>query len=194
MNVPQSHSPQRGRDAEYYLQLHTENTAYQQNNWLVEELGEIRKLGGAALLEVGCGNGRFLALAAAHYQKVVGCDWVESPLIREVLQAHPNVEFSRVNLLDPEFPLTSEVLVSADVMEHLPPESLRGVLRRLTNASPRQFHKIACYDDGHSHDSVFSPEDWLALFRERDRGYRILRVDLRHGDPAKQIVCIGKAP
>jgi cyclopropane fatty-acyl-phospholipid synthase-like methyltransferase len=59
-------------NADYYQQLHDSNRAFIDNNWLLPELDALRALGGRSILEVGCGNGRFLELAAQHWESVVG--------------------------------------------------------------------------------------------------------------------------
>ncbi len=42
-----------------------------------------------------------------------------------------------------------DLVVSADFLEHLAPETLPEILRRIDSLSSKAFHKIACYDDGH---------------------------------------------
>ena len=49
-----------GLDAGYYQALHDAHPAFQNNNWMVQDLDRLRAYGGESLLELGCGNGLFL--------------------------------------------------------------------------------------------------------------------------------------
>lgn len=186
--------PNPVRDAAYYQACHDSNVAYQDNNWLLDELDRIVAFGATSLLELACGNGRFLDRAAGHFAKVYGCDWAVSPRLERVLGEHPNVTFFRTDLYADLPPCDAELVVSADFLEHIAPEALSSVIARIDTLAPRAFHKIACYDDGHSHLSVFEPRIWLSLFHATNRDYRIERVENRHGDPHRQIAVFVKEP
>ncbi|MGK2915733.1 MAG: class I SAM-dependent methyltransferase [Porticoccaceae bacterium] len=177
---------------EYYQRLHNENAAFQRNNWLVEELPLLRQMGGESILEVGCGNGRFLAAAAPHWKEVVGLDWARSPVIADVLKGTPNVSFVQVDVSTWKPDRLFDLVISADFLEHLPPDILPGVLPRIARFGRRNFHKIACYDDGHSHLSILAPEVWLGGFREAAPEYdwSIVSRTARKGDQSKQVVNI----
>lgn len=190
MKLPESPYPQR--DAAYYQRLHEEEACYQANNWLLEELDQIRAFGGESLLEIACGNGRFIESAAPFFERVTGCDWAVSPRIQGVVSRNPNVSFQQVDMYR-DLPVgRPDVVVSADFLEHLAPETLPDVVRRIDSLSAKAFHKIACYDDGHSHLSIMSPGKWLALFRGIDPRYRLERVELRLGDSAREIAVFSK--
>ena len=190
MKLPEPPYPQR--DAAYYQRLHEEEACYQTNNWMLEELDQIRAFGGQSLLEIACGNGRFIECAAPFFQRVTGCDWAVSPRIQEVISRNPNVSFQRVDMYR-DLPIGEpDLVVSADFLEHLAPETLPEILRRIDSLSSKAFHKIACYDDGHSHLSIMPPWKWLVLFRGVDPTYRLERVELRLGDPAREIAVFTK--
>lgn len=190
MKLPEPPYPLR--DAAYYQRLHEEEAGYQTNNWLLEELDQIRAFGAESLLEIACGNGRFIESAAPFFKRVTGCDWAVSPRIQGVLSRNPNVSFQRVDMYR-DLPLGQpDLVVSADFLEHLAPETLPEILRRIDSLSAKAFHKIACYDDGHSHLSIMPPGKWLALLRDVDPRYRLERVELRLGDPAREIAVFTK--
>ena len=184
--------PNPVRDAAYYQQVHEENAAYQQNNWLVDEIEGLADFGAASILELACGNGRFLELAAARFERVYACDWAQPPRLAGVLAAHANVSFFRTDLYRELPPCRADLVVSADFLEHIAPESLTDVLRRIDALAARAFHKIACYDDGHSHLSVLPPAAWRDLFQAIDPAYQLERVDDRYGDAARQVAVIVK--
>lgn len=189
-------TPRPAPDARYYQQLHDENPAFQRNNWMVDELPRLRPLGGRSLLEVGCGNGRFLDVAAAHWARVVGTDWARSPHLDAVLAAHANVSFVLADATSDALPGGFDIVCSADFLEHLPEEALPGVLTRLLAAGRWNLHKIACYDDGHSHLSILPPDRWLALWHASPGGQsmRVLQTTLRKGQADKIVLLVGNLP
>lgn len=181
---------------EYYQRLHDENAAFQRNNWLVEELPRLQEMGGGSILEVGCGNGLFLATAAPYWKEIVGLDWARSPVITDVLKSASNVSFVQADVTTWKPNRVFDLVVSADFLEHLSPDLLPVVLPRIAQFGRRNFHKIACYDDGHSHLSVLPPDVWLNSFCETVPEYkwRVVSRMARKGDQSKQVVCIMGQP
>lgn len=169
----------------YYQQLHN-SSAYQTNNWLLPEIDRVLACQPNSLLEIGFGNGRFLREAAARVERVIGVDWVESPIAREM---PPNVEVIVADVTKHDLPLV-DLACSADVLEHFHPNDIDRVISRLHGAAPHNFHVIACYDDGHSHLSIFEPEEWLLRFRQVATDYQIIDVRKRRGDERKKICLI----
>lgn len=179
------------RDAGYYQTLHDTHSAFQSNNWLMQDLDLLRGRGGESLLELGCGNGLFLREAARHWTTILGVDWAESPVLRGVLEDCPNVAFERVDVTAWTPPRRFDIVASADFLEHLRPEDLPQVLARFHPAGRFHYHRIACYDDGHSHLSIFPPEHWLELFDNVAPGcYRLLSNEARKGDESKRVITI----
>lgn len=185
----------RRADAGYYQALHENSAKYQTNNWLVDELPELRGVGAASILEAGCGNGLFLRHAVAHWADVTGMDWARSPVLDGVLREHPGVRFIQQDIAAFHPDRRWGLLASADFLEHLAPAALPDVIQRLHAAADVCYHKIACYDDGHSHLSVFSPRAWLRLFQQAcpDAGYRIVKTSIRK-QRRKKVVVISNLP
>lgn len=180
----------RKLDQSYYEHLHKNEVSYQTNNWLVSYAPFLRRHKPRSVLEVGCGNGKFLREASTFCPDVIGVDWVQTPTLPLNFE---NVRFKLTNLFRDELPPT-ELACSADVLENMPREKIESILDRLFQAAPYQFHVIACYDDGHSHLSVFDPATWLALFRRKIPEMRFHDIQLRGNDPAKQICVITNLP
>ena len=180
------------RDAAYYQRLHEQESGYQTNNWLLDEIDQIVSFGASTVLELACGNGRFLERAASLFECVMGCDWAVSPRMKGVLVAHSNVKFFQVDLYQQLPSCRAELVVSADFLEHIDPHSLLGVLQRIDLLADMAFHKVACYDDNHSHLSVFPPAEWLALFQRVNPAYELERTELRRADPVRQIAVFSK--
>lgn len=179
-------------DANYYQALHDEHPAFRNNNWMTQDLDTLRGVGGQSILELGCGNGRFLAAAAPHWARVVGVDWARSPVLDEVVTASGNIEFIQCDVLAWNTDEVFDLVVSADFLEHLDPSALPGALAAFHRLGRHHFHRIACYDDGHSHLSIFPPERWLALFEAVAPGaYRLLSVEARKGNADKLVITIG---
>jgi predicted chitinase len=178
------------RDSQYYQNLHETDLGYQTNNWLLEDLEIILSFKANSLLELACGNGKFLELCSSYFETIYGCDWAISPNIKSILEKFPNVNFFQVDLYKDLLPCKVDLVVSADFLEHLAPEALPMVLQKIDSLSTKAYHKIACYDDGHSHLSILSPKEWLELFQTVNSQYQLEKVELRN--PEQEVVVLSK--
>jgi SAM-dependent methyltransferase len=188
MELPKSPCP--FRDVGFYQKLHDGSAAYQNNNWLMDELESIREFGTQYLLELGCGNGRFLELAAPHFTHVYGCDWAKAPGVENIKAE--NVTFLQADLSQSLPDVLTDMIVSADFLEHMDPATLPTVLLNIDTLSIKAFHKVACYDDGLCHMTVMKPAEWLKLFQSIDPMYRLERVEKRRGIAGKEVAVITK--
>lgn len=182
--------------AAYYQNLHDTNQAFINNNWLVSEFDFIQKLVGdvSSVLEMGCGNGRFLELAAKAWKSVVGVDWARSSYLESVLKSHNNIQFIQTDVSVLKLHESYDLIVSADFLEHLPGELLPQLITELLRAGRMNFHKIACYDDGHSHLSILTPETWLGLFNSQPggEGVKIIHSEYRKNNPQNIVITLFK--
>lgn len=181
---------EREFSAAYYQELHENNQAFAENNWLVSEQPHLLQFKANSVLELGCGNGRFLEGAAGEFKFVCGVDWAESPRIKSILARFANVRFYKGDVLSFVPELKFDLVVSADFLEHLPHDKLFEIISRMHEWGGVNFHKIACYDDGHSHLSIFPPNYWLELFRKIDASYHISSQTLRKGKKDKDVIVI----
>jgi cyclopropane fatty-acyl-phospholipid synthase-like methyltransferase len=182
--------------ASYYQKLHDENPAFQNNNWLAEEFDALRRIGGKRVLEIGCGNGRFLDMAAPHWEVVVGIDWAKSPLIDPILARRVNVRFEQLNAVTDDIPGCFDIVASADFLEHLAIADLPGTMNKLLRHGRVNFHKIACYDDGHSHLSILPPTEWLRLWHATPGGdtMQLAKTTFRKGKADRVVIVLTNAP
>jgi SAM-dependent methyltransferase len=182
----------RQADRGHYERLHRTSVKYQQNNWLIDELPRLAAAGGESIIEVGCGNGLFLERARDHWEDVLGVDWVRSVSLERVLTDNPGIRFVQQDIAELDVSRRFDLLVSGDVLEHLRPSVLTAVISRLHACARRCYHKIACYDDGHSHLSVFGSRHWLRLFEASvsGGGYHIVSSTYREGRRNKPVVVI----
>lgn len=169
----------------YYQHIHQTNDAYKGNNWLVSEIDAILSVSPKSILEVGCGNGRFLAAIRGRVERVTGVDWARSPILDELGVSE---DFKKCDITRDELPV-ADLVCSADVLEHIAPDLLQPTLERLHRAGREQYHVIACYDDGHSHLSIKEPRAWLDTFRSVSERNRIIDIRPRRDDPA-QLICV----
>ncbi|MEB2187934.1 class I SAM-dependent methyltransferase [Xanthomonas campestris pv. campestris] len=170
-------------DAAYYQRLHENNPLFQRNNWLMPYTKFIAERRFANVREVGCGNGAFVAEIAKSVPRVIGLDWARSPDFPE----GENIEFSQQDLTSSTLEHV-DLNCSADVLEHIQTHELAELTQSLHRTARFNFHVIACYDDGHSHVSIFPPDVWLHLFRHQSPDYRIYDISIRH-ETASHVVC-----
>jgi SAM-dependent methyltransferase len=171
--------------SDYYQRIHQTNDAYKSNNWLLSEIDSILSVSPKSLLEVGCGNGRFLAAVKGRVERVIGVDWARSPILDEL---GVSADFELRDITIDELP-RADLVCSADVLEHIAPHLLLETVQRLDRAGHEQFHVIACYDDGHSHLSIMGPQAWLGLFQSVSQRYLLIDVRPRRDDPT-QMICV----
>lgn len=175
----------RNVTAESHQRLHDFDAGYQNNNWLVDHAAVIGSVHPRSLMELGCGNGRFLRTIAGSVQNIIGLDWAQSPLLG---QLPPNVHFQRADVLTDPLP-HADMCCSGHLLEHFAPDVLPSLIAKLHGSAKHNYHVIACYDDGHSHCSVLNPGQWLGLFRSVSETYEIAAILSRRGRP-DQLVCV----
>jgi SAM-dependent methyltransferase len=175
--VSKSDKSQRHVGSAYYERLHAADNNYQTNNWLLSELEAILSIKPQSVLEVGCGNGRFLAEIKKNVPQAIGIDWARSPMLAKLGVAEC---FQPCDITKNELP-RADLVCSADVLEHIAPDALMLTLERLDRAGAHQYHVIACYDDNHSHLSIMPPEHWLERFHRISSRYRLLETRVRFG-------------
>ena len=171
-----------GLDSEYYQGLHDKHSAYQSNNWLLNEPVLMQMIGGKTVMELGCGNGRFTQVASETAKHVYGLDWARSQLFDD---SSDNVEFVQADALKATFP-TVDVACSGDVLEHFKPEDILGLIAKLHECATVNFHVIACYDDKHSHLTIESKEWWLDAFQKHDKAYKLFNA----GSEKRQVAIV----
>ncbi|MHC4976194.1 MAG: class I SAM-dependent methyltransferase [Planctomycetota bacterium] len=177
-----------------YQQFHDENIHYQTNNWLVDDLPILLQPGARSLTELGTGNGRFLEAASPHFESVVAVDFARSPVLDSILSSRPAIEFHQADITanDALEGIRTDMCASADVLEHLLPETLDECLRSMHAVAPIQWHTIACYEADWTHPSVFTPEQWLDMLRKVDPAYSIVRLAKRRGRDTQPVVTIAR--
>jgi SAM-dependent methyltransferase len=180
----QPHRSVEALTSSFYEHQH-EDVQYRHNNWLLDQVQVLKALHPRTVVEVGCGNGRFLRAMAPYASTVIGIDWAQSPELRDL---PGNVAFVRSDVVTGAIP-PADIICSADVLEHFAPRDVEVVVSKLAGAGPHQHHVIACYDDGHTHLSILPPVAWLVLFRKHCPSAHLADVHYRRDDPA-QIVCV----
>ena len=130
-----------------------------------------------SVVDVGCGDGGWLAAARNHgISDVLG---LEGPWIGEALLKIPAQQFRRVRL-DQPFAVGRrfDLALSLEVAEHLPAERAADFVAELTALAPMILFSAAIPGQGGAHHlNEQWPSYWARLFAER--GYRALDV-LRH--------------
>ncbi|MEM9717353.1 MAG: class I SAM-dependent methyltransferase, partial [Pseudomonadota bacterium] len=172
-------------DAEYYQNLHDHSNGYQQNNWLLDQEFLLSNIAGKDVIEIGCGNGKFIKTISASAKSATGLDWAISPQLGTLPE---NVSVIQKDVVKEELP-NGDIACSGDVLEHFTKEQLEILLPKLAKAAPKQYHVIACYDDTHSHLTVENADWWLNQFTQKmGEGFRLLDHGIR--DPKKPIAIV----
>lgn len=173
-------------EAEYYNQQHLRNPAYKKNNWLAQDEKILQKTYGT-IIELGCGNGKFCAEASKKADTVFGIDWAYC--ISTGVITSDNFTFIRADLRFAEIP-NGDLICSADVLEHFDFEDAKKLIARCSAKAKYQYHKIACYDDLHSHVAVMPPWTWLEAFRECDTQFYISDIEFRRNKLSQPVITI----
>jgi len=92
----------------------------------------VRELAPGSLLDVGCGDGRFLGLIGAQVPRRKGVD-LSSSAIGFARAFHPEVQFEAVDAA--ELTEQFDAVTSIETLEHVPDESVGGFLRTLAARS-----------------------------------------------------------
>ena len=178
-------------NAEYYQKLHErQNSKYSENNWLVGQEQFILSCNPNSLIELGFGNAQFLRNISNDVSQVMGIDWAISPHAKNLPE---NVSLKKADIMEIDLPET-DLLCSADVLEHFDTNQLETLLPKLVKKSQFNFHIIACYDDGHSHLSVLNPNVWLSKFFQQSKDFYLKEVSLRNGKNNKEVCVVTNIP
>lgn len=162
---------------DYYERLHKSSRAYGSNNWLLDQHELIKHISNKSVFELGCGNGAFSSLAASRAKMVYAADWALSD---KFPARQENLAFLLCDATKIDFP-KSDISCSGDVLEHFDEETVQKIIGKLISSCKYGYHVIACYDDGHSHLCVKSPEWWEEIFKRHDTSYRLHEVTDRNG-------------
>lgn len=146
---------------------HGLNHDEQQRFSAIKRLFDTHRLGGR-ILDVGCGRGAISA-ALAPYGTITGVDIVESAIViaRELF---PELDFRRASVEDLNRTQAGsfDVVVSTEVIEHVPADEQLGFLNAIADALTPGGHVVLTTPRGELHDtwrtSINSEqpiEDWL---------------------------------
>jgi trans-aconitate methyltransferase len=164
--------------------------AYQQNNWLLGKwVPYILDSKPTSLLEVGCGNGRFLAAVSPLIPVTDGVDFVRNPALEKHLVQAPNVSVTITDIQTFAPNQVYDVVVSADVFEHFPTEHILQYISAIDRLGARQVHRVACYG-APGHHTVLPVTAWLNLFQQVNNAYAIVDIERRPGKARGEVVTI----
>ncbi len=122
---------------------------------------------GAWALDVGCGAGRWSRRLASHGYRTVGID-VQEDLIRDDSKRYPRITFVCTSIQDYVPSQTFHLICSVTVIQHVPFEEQKVVLRRLRGLAVSGGHLIALENVRDQKADVFanSEAEWQEKFRE----------------------------
>ncbi len=95
----------------------------------------------ASVLDVGCGEGRFLGLLNNEIDRKVGVDLSERPILF-AKAFHPEIEFHAKNAADLQE--TFDIVTAIEVLEHIPDEQITQFLSTVYSRTKPGGHIIIC--------------------------------------------------
>jgi SAM-dependent methyltransferase len=170
--TPTSPRSQEDRDPDYgrYYYRHDCGIPYERNSHWLEFFGKIadaivRDLRPTSVLDAGCAMGFLVEALRARGVETWGIDVSEYA----ISQVHESVrEFCRVGSIAEPLPRRYDLIVSIEVLEHIPPAEGAAAISNLCAATDRLLLSTTPDDYGEAtHLNVQSPEVWsAALARE----------------------------
>ncbi len=94
-----------------------------------------------SVLDIGCGEGRFLGMLNHEIKRKVGVDLAERPILF-AKAFHPEIEFHSKNAVNLEE--TFDVVTAIEVLEHIPDEQITQFLSTMYSRTKPGGHIIIC--------------------------------------------------
>lgn len=123
-----------------------------------------------SILDLGCGNGRLSTI----YKNYTGID-VASSVIEINKKKYPDKEFMHCGLSEATEVFkdkTFDTVVCADVIEHLPPDHVVGIIEKISEINSDNFlfgvstraSRLLAKNGDNLHLTVWPPNKWLEIF------------------------------
>ncbi len=94
----------------------------------MERIGRIRRLTGAALLDYGCGSGRWVDVLRRHGCRYTGVD-ISAAMVAIARREHPDTEFRKIDgVITPYADASFDLVWSVAVVHHNPPDRQEQML------------------------------------------------------------------
>lgn len=117
-------------------------------------------------LDIGCGHG----ILCKRFKKYVGID-VSDYIINRNKKKYPGIEFYSSDIIDitPKYFEHFDIVISIDVLEHLPKNEIEKYLKKISEIETDLFlFSICCRksgyrstDNGELHTCLMSMEEWI---------------------------------
>jgi SAM-dependent methyltransferase len=129
------------------------------------------------VVELGCGNGILCALLSDMSFDVTGVDIYEGKIVYE----RKGYNFIEHDLTETPYPFFKDnefdYCLSFDFLEHIPEESIAGILKEMARISRGIFVKVSCHGIPPLHITIKTPGWWLNQLTTNcpDFSWRLLR-------------------
>lgn len=118
-------------DGNSFSQTHTLAWGYEYVSYLHFVLDKVSRMGFESVLDVGCGDGRFLFELAQRFpnKKLVGVDYSNRAIDYARVMA-PHVEWLCDDIQNENiFPIKFDIITLIETLEHIPPGEIRAFLK-----------------------------------------------------------------
>ena len=97
-------------------------------------LSELEVINFSSLLDMGCGDGRFLRELRRHYNdtKLLGIDY-SGKAIRLANSMNPHIEYKQGDINSMSLSEKFDVVTLIEVLEHIPPDQMNSFIKALSN-------------------------------------------------------------
>lgn len=134
------------------------------------------------ILDFGCGSGRLFKLYEnLALEEVVAQDISKNALKIAAGRKAPNITLTNTSIMDLDFPQYHfDLIISSRVLQHIPPNEVGGVIRKLTALAQKVFIDEIHEDSRENELSYMFKHDYLELFK--NHGFYIVKNGYQKAD------------
>jgi len=117
-----------------FSQLHYWSWGFRYLGGMQVVLDQLARLSFGSVVDIGCGDGRFLREVAKRYPnaRLLGVD-VSERAIQLARAMNPTLEYKAINIVEESLPDSFDVVTLIEVLEHIPPQQVASFLKAVVD-------------------------------------------------------------